>query len=127
MELLDGTLIEDGLAFGVLEELIDGLGDQPDRQIVMPMVTEHGFKKRQTRSILHDVACLIDVEHDLCVRYLRSLVHQRDEQLHRQRRAAVHASLLLGEIKVDDLLVVDVEVRRLTEIGVATAPSKGRS
>jgi hypothetical protein len=30
MELLDGTLVEDSFRLGVLEELVDGLGDKPN-------------------------------------------------------------------------------------------------
>ncbi len=125
VELLDRTLVQDGLRFGVLEELVDGLGDQPDREVVVAVVPEHRLEERQTRGVLHDVARLVDVEHDLLLRDLRPLVHQRDQQLHRQCRAAVDAALLLSEVEVDDLLVPNVEVGLLAEVAVPTVVLEG--
>jgi len=40
----------------------------------------------------------------------RPLVHERDEQLHRQRRTAIDATLLLCKVEVDYLLVTDIEL-----------------
>jgi len=75
MELLDCTLIEDGLRFGgVLEELVDGLRDETNREIVVAVMSEHRLEERQTRSVLHDVPCLVDDEHDLLVRLFRPFV-----------------------------------------------------
>jgi len=41
MELLDCTLVEDGFGLGMLEELVDGLGDEPDREVVVAVMSEH--------------------------------------------------------------------------------------
>jgi len=41
MELFDCTLVEDGFGFGVLEELVDGLGDEPNREVVVAVMAEH--------------------------------------------------------------------------------------
>jgi len=61
---------------GVLEELVDGLGDEPDREVMVAVMAKHRFEERQTRSVLHDIARFVDDEHDLLVRLFRPLVHE---------------------------------------------------
>jgi len=110
MELLDDGTGRGSPRFSVLEELVDGLGDQPNREIVVSVMAEDRLEERQTRCVLHDVPRLVDVEHDdRFETFARSYTSEISSCI-------VNAVLLstkpscTGQIKVDDLLVPDVEI-----------------
>jgi hypothetical protein len=60
VKLLDRTLIEDHLGFGPLEELVDRLGQQPNREVVMAVVSKDRLEIRQRLGIRQEIPCLVD-------------------------------------------------------------------